>query len=318
MKGRALFVGAGFSAWAAELPVAAGLFDFAIDPFGPTEARRLDVVRTAWEPWIGGHPDEHSEQFVSWALAEGNAVRNAVLWYITRRLSEPYIWHEWHAGRVRRHVLMIDENRKYERPGVKRAQDFISTLFPHLAGIMTTNYDLLVEYALGSKVFHYGKPGEMLRGRGPYPVSQWRRPVTLRGWLPLAKLHGSISWDSELRYTDGRRGLTGNALIVAPTPEKTPPETLAGQWTLAGRILAVTSHLIVFGFGFNPYDVALLSHLKEHGSGIERVTVVDVSPNPERIERIWPNARIEAICPPPKQQTIRDWVRTGGFEGEVI
>ena len=37
----ALFLGAGFSKWAANLPVASELFDFAIHPFGVREERKL-------------------------------------------------------------------------------------------------------------------------------------------------------------------------------------------------------------------------------------------------------------------------------------
>lgn len=297
MNHHALLVGAGFSAWAAGLPVAAHLFDFAIEPFGFREVRRLGTVRASWEAWMGEHPDSHSEQFIAAALAGDAQVRHAILWHITRRLSEPYIWYEWHSGKHRRHVLMIDENRKYSRPGVRRAQSVLIPLYPHLGGIVTANCDLLVEYALGTRFFNYGEVGETLYGRGPYPLSQWRHPVTLRGRLPLAKLHGSISWDEGLRYTDGRRGLTGDALIVTPGPEKTPPAALVREWGLAGGILITTRHLIVFGFGFNPYDAALLSHLKEHGRSIERVTVVDLNPNLERARMVWPDAEIRTTRP---------------------
>ena len=152
-------------------------------------------------------------------------------------LIQPYIWQEWHAGRWRRHVLMIDENRKYQHPGVTRARELLLHLHSALSGIITPNYDLLVEYALGTRLFDYGRPSEVLSGRSAYPVSQWRNPVTLRGTIAVAKVHGSISWDKAGRHTDGRGGITGNALIVAPTPEKTPPPELAFEWELARDIL---------------------------------------------------------------------------------
>ena len=103
--------------------------------------------------------------------------------------------------------------------------------------LLTTNYDLLVEYALGTKEMNYGMRGEVLTGRGPYPVSQWANPVTLTGSVSVAKMHGSVSWDENARYTDGRRGLTGDALIIAPTPEKSMPDSLRDVWDLAARIL---------------------------------------------------------------------------------
>ena len=94
---------------------------------------------------------------------------------------------------------------------------------------MTTDYDLVVEYALGTRVFNYGLRYQRLTGRGPYPVSIWRRPVRLTGRLPIAKVHGSLSWDIYDLYTDGRRGLTGGALIVAPTADKKPPRELVAS-----------------------------------------------------------------------------------------
>lgn len=309
---RALFLGAGFSAWAAGLPVAANLFDFSITPFGPREDQKLNAVRTAWETWATANRRAHSEHFIAWALAQDPGVCDGVLWYVTRRLSDPYIWQEWHAGKTRRHVLMIDENRKLKRPGVMRAKDFLFALCP-LAGILTTNYDLLLEYALGTESFNYGIVGETLTGRGPYPVSQWRNPVTLRGLLPLAKLHGSISWDVGARYTDGRRGLTGKALIVAPTPEKIPPDALTREWQLGAQVLRETTHLISFGFGFNPYDEALLSYLSEHGTNIKYVTLVDICPNRERATTIWPKAEVNVVLPPREDQDVRAWTRDAGL-----
>jgi hypothetical protein len=210
-SGLAILLGAGFSKWAAGLPVAAELFDFQLEPFGPREDDKLRFVRQLKAAWDSQRPDSTAEQFIAHALAGPPRNRGAVLWYIVRRLSEPYIWSEWHAGRRRRHVLMIDENRKVERPGVTRARAFLLGLGPDVSGILTTNYDLLVEYAFGTKLFNYGRRGEVLSGRGAYPVSQWQNPVALTGPVSIAKMHGSISWDAHGRYTEGRRGLTGNA-----------------------------------------------------------------------------------------------------------
>jgi hypothetical protein len=230
-----------------------------------------------------------------------------------RRLSEPYIWQEWHAGRVRRHVLMIDENRKWDRPGVRAAADFITQCSSQLSGIVTLNYDLLVEYALGSQGFNYGNCGEILQGRGPYPVSQWRNPVALTGRLPVAKLHGSISWDANGKYTDGRRGLSGRALIVAPTPEKRVPTALQEQWSLSSTILGRASRIVVFGFAFNDYDKAVLAHLTEEGKQLVDVAIVDVCSREDAAMRVWPGARVRLLQPPPEGlDDLRDWLTGTG------
>lgn len=296
--GLAVFLGAGFSKWSAGLPVAAELFDSHLEPFGVQEEDKLRLVRQLKAAWDGEHPDGTAEQFIAHALAGPPRFRGAVLWYIVRRLSEPYIWTEWHAGKRRRHVLMIDENRKLERPGVTRARDFLIGLGPDVAGVLTTNYDLLTEYAFGTRLFNYGQRGEVLSGRGAYPLSQWRKPVALTGPISVAKMHGSISWDSHGRYTDGRRGLTGNALMVAPTPEKTRPAALGGVWELAGRILEQSSRLLVFGFAFNPYDEALLSHIAHHGHGLETVMLLDINPNLDGAKQVWPHAEVRVLPPP--------------------
>jgi hypothetical protein len=306
-----LLLGAGFSKWAADLPVASGLFDFAIEPFGIREAKRLELIANLHHDWQTDEPNGYAEQFIAHVLAEGNAAaRNALLWYLVRRLSEPYIWFERHAGRNRRHVLMIDENRRLDRPGVRKTQQFLQRLLMVSSGIITPNYDLLIEYALGTRNFNYGHRGERLIGRGSYPVSQWRKPVSLEGSIPVAKIHGSISWDTVGRYTEGRRGITGNALIVAPTPEKAPPPALKREWDLAATILRESSRLLVFGFAFNPYDEAILNHLCDNGKAIQQVLLVDIDPKSDRVAGVWPNAKTAVAPPPPDGMgTIDAWLQ---------
>jgi hypothetical protein len=323
----ALLLGAGFAKWAVDLPVAAQLFDYAIELWGPRDGRRMAAVRSRKERWDEAHPDGVAEQFIADALEFPEKDRRAVLWYIGRRLSEPFIWKEFHAQRSRRQVLMIDENRRFDVSGVVTARTFIQQFRgPRLSGIVTTNYDMLVEYALGTKGFNYAVPGEVLTGRGPYPVSQWRNPVRLRGEIPLAKIHGSISWDENGCYTDGRRAITGGALIVPPTPQKEPPEVLSHVWTLAGRILERADSLLVFGSAFNPYDEAVLKLLQRAGRKLKSVLLVDIDPKTHAARDLWPVAKVTSCLPPPsgdrciecwwdsaKRQsprpTLQDWIR---------
>ncbi len=205
---------------------------------------------------------------------------------------------------------MIDENRILERPGVIEARNFLTFLINFgLQGIITTNYDLLIEYALGTKNFNYGNRGETLTGRGPYPVSQWLNPVKLTGLIPLSKVHGSISWDSNNRYTDGRRGLTGNALIVAPNPNKNLPDELIPMRELAANILKKSKNIIIFGFGFNQYDSSLLELLHENGIAISKVMLIDVVPKTDIAQELWPKADIYTTLPPPEgSKNIRLWL----------
>jgi hypothetical protein len=306
-----LMVGAGFSSWAADLPLARDLFDFSMEPFGVREDKKLSSVRDLKASWDWAHPSEPAEAFIDFAMRQGRETSQLVIWYVVRRLSDPYIWKEWHSGKWRRHVLMFDEYRKDERPGVQEARAFlVGVLGSLLDGVITTNYDLLIEYALGTKGFNYGVPGEQLLGRGAYPVSTWLSPVALTGIVPLAKVHGSISWDATAHYTDGRRGMTGSALILAPVPNKTAPPELKGQWQLASSLLREASTVVVFGFAFNPYDAEFLDHLRTHGGSVRHVLLIDPKPNETAAREIWPAASIEALPPPPQSESdIRRWLR---------
>jgi hypothetical protein len=293
-----LFLGAGFSKWSVNLPVANELFDFDISIWGPREEHRLNHVKALKREWDIKHPNSIPEKFISDMLRLDEKEKQAVLWYIVRRLSEPFIWKEYHAQKMRRHVLMIDENRKLRIEGIRRTQNFLSEFNPSgLAGIITTNYDLVVEYALGTNGFNYGIPNQILTGRGPYPISQWKNPVKLSGDVPLAKIHGSISWDENGCYTDGRRGLTGNALIVPPTPEKRPPEALKRTWKLAKLILRKSRNLIIFGFAFNLYDMATINLLKDSGHDIKNILLIDINPKVDIAEELWPQAKISQCKP---------------------
>ena len=194
-------------------------------------------------------------------------------------------------------ALMFDERSVKSHPGIARAAEFFaSAAKANPAGLLTTNYDTVVECALGTDQFNYGIPGERLTGRGHNPVFPHQfahRPVT--GSLALSKLHGSLSWTENEKYTSGRPGRNGVALIVPPAPEKTPPSTLIHAWSLGARILNESQALVVFGFAFNPYDEALLALLRSAGSSLERVLLIDPHPNRVAASALWPNATVDTL-----------------------
>jgi hypothetical protein len=302
-----IFLGAGFSKWAANLPVARELFDFNIEPWGPKERKKFSVVKALKQKWDATHPNEYSEKFIAEALTYSKTERENVLWYIVRRFSEPFIWREFHAGQWRRHILMIDEQRAVDLPGVIKAQRFLDKCISlDTSGIITSNYDMLIEYSLGIKGFNYGIPDQLLYGRGAYPMVSFHYPVRLQGYTPVAKIHGSVNRDSLTFYSEGRRGLTGNALIVAPTPEKRPPKELGFDWMLADTILRRSTKLLVFGFAFNPYDEALLTLLKDAGKNLQSVLLVNPHSKVEQAKKLWSSADIIACSPPPEDNSVLD------------
>lgn len=295
--------------WAANLPLASELFDFKINLWGSRELKKLDKVKSLKERWDELNPFGITEQFIADALKYEEVKRKEVLWYIVRRLSKPFICNEHHAGRLRRHTLMIDEYRKFDVAGILKAQKLLARyLSLSTSGIITTNYDMIVEYALGTKYFNYGVVGQKLIGRGPYPTSEWRKPVVLKGNIPVAKIHGSVSWDYCNCYTNGRRGITGDALIVAPSPEKVPPESLKHVWDLARDILSKSSRMVVFGFAFNPYDEAVLSLIRQSGKNIASVLSINTAINTDYLIKVFPSAKIVQAFPPTAGlETIQGW-----------
>jgi len=307
-----LFLGAGFPKWAVNLPVVDKLFDFNIEIFNKTDDKRMRALRSIKLNWDKKHPKENNEQFIAYAVQLPEQQKQIVLWYISRRLAEPFIWNEFHSFRWRRHVLMIDENRRFQIEGLSKARDFLYRYSGFsISGIITTNYDMVIEYALGTTGFNYGIKDEILQGRGPYPVSTWRNPVKLTGKIELAKIHGSISWDEHGHYTNGRRGITGDALIVAPTLEKHVPQSIRYVWQLAREILEQSTKLLVFGFAFNPYDQSVLDLLRSSGKNIKSVLIVDIEPKMDIPSIIWPQAYISSCQPPPESNSvINDWMQS--------
>ena len=294
----ALLLGAGFSSWAAGLPVAKDLFDFNIDAFGRAERHQLKVVEELKHDWDQENPGSYAAEFVAHALTLPAKKRNQILWYIGRRLTDPFIWYS-ESVRTRRYPLSIDEAAMFRHPAATTASEFLDPFCQGwaLSGIVTPNYDLVPEYALGSRRFNYGRPREKLVGRGRHHLEG---RVVLQGPVRIAKVHGSVSWSPDgVRYAECRRGVTGGALIVAPAPEKEIPKVLAPVWELAESILVDANRLLVFGYSFNEYDKDMLQLLEQGGRNLESVLIVDIAPDLAKARELWPNASILACDPPP-------------------
>ena len=303
----AVLLGAGFSKWAANLPLAAELFDFDITPHNRRDKQRLVRISELKCEWDVRNPGGLSEQFIFDAIHSSQRARRLAVWYITRRLSEPFVGTMLGGTQA----LMIDDRRKLQHEGIRRARSFLLGL-SHLrhSGLITTNYDLLIEYALGSDGFNYGVLGQELAGRGKNPWFPWQGlPVRASGNTRLAKIHGSVSWDERHHYTDGRCGVRGDALIVPPSPAKEPPESLRSTWELAASILEAARYLLVFGFAFNPYDEAVSRLLRTAGSTLQKVLLVDLNPKSQQANQVCPNALVTACPPPPEgDANIAEWL----------
>ena len=208
---------------------------------------------------------------------------------------------------------MFDERSAKEHPGVMKALSFLSQVRAMgLTGILTCNYDTLIECAFGTSGFNYGLPNEKLRGRGHNPMfpSQFAHR-RLAGNIQVAKLHGSLSWTEKEKFTSGKPGRAGRALIVPPSPEKTTPPELRYIWDLGESILKQSKSLIVFGFAFNPYDNALLDFLRSSGCALRKVLLIDPHPNVQAATTLWPQATVSKIS---QSDKLHDALITWGKE----
>lgn len=305
-----LFLGSGFSRWAFDLPVVSELFDLDIRLRNKREeswVRRVDELKAAWDK---NNPGENNEKFIAYAYTLGKRDLEIVLWYIVRRLSDPFLVNDPWSPRLR--APMIDEKMIRENSYISAIRNFLQKFLPSASGIITTNYDLVVEYALGTRGFNYGIKDQPLRGRNVYSVASWNRTsVALRGSVALAKIHGSINRDETGYYSEGRRGLSGKALIVAPIEGKSPLK-LESEWNLARDILTKSTRIMVFGFAFNQYDKQVLNLLSESGKNIVSVLLVNCSSKLDLATRLWPNAKIVTALPPPQgDSTIESWLKSG-------
>jgi len=301
-----LFFGAGFSKWAINLPTAAELFDYNIKLWGIRERKKLEELKKIKTAWDRENPSGIPEKFIRLMIESSKKEKQLVTWYIARRLADPFIAESsimtTYDGRKcqQRRVMMFDDTRRFKIAGIIRAKIFINSLLgPSLQGIITTNYDLLVEYALGTKGFNYGKKMEMLHGQWAMPIRRLRNgPVFLKGELPLIKLHGSISKTEKGYCTDGRGGITGRALIIPPTQNKEIMDFVSTEWKNAEKILKKSSIIIFFGFAFNQYDLNILDLLKKTKSWIKKVILINRNPQVKQYaQNIWPSAEIILIHP---------------------
>jgi hypothetical protein len=295
-----LFIGAGFSKWAINLPTATELFDYQIQLWGVKEIKKFDQLKKLKESWDKNNPSGTAEEFIRFMIESSEENKKIVTWYIGRRLAEPFIVESsdlHYSGKAyrQRRVMMFDDPRKLKNPGVQKAKKFIdSCLGPSLEGIITTNYDLLIEYSLGTKGFNYGQKMQELYGNWAMPIRRLKEwPVTLKGDLPLIKLHGSLSLTEKGYCTDGRGGITGKLIIIPPTQNKKIMAIVSSEWNHAEKILEHSYCLIFFGFAFNQYDLEILNLLKRTEPWIKKVILINRTKQSIPLARqIWSAAEI--------------------------
>ena len=121
-------------------------------------------------------------------------------------------------------------------PAIKRAVDFHEPR-EYSVGLISFNYDLLIESYVNTLCENYRFPGEglkLLERIESHHEDPWAQPNV----LPLAKIHGTIE---------------GNRLTL-PTWNKTSDPNLSGVWTLASKLLSTANYIVVMGYSMPESD----------------------------------------------------------------
>ncbi|OIR05343.1 hypothetical protein GALL_123940 [mine drainage metagenome] len=214
--------------------------------------------------------------------------------YLSRRLSEPFLCNIYGQSIQ---TYMLNDKKINDLVGISKARKFITSFgINNIKGIITTNYDLIIEYALGTKRFNYGKKDAHIKGRGHNPLFPWQNtPVILNGRLVLSKLHGSISYDGVDYWSSGICGLNGKAIIIPPYPEKHNHNEFSKEWKCARQTLESIDKLVIFGFNFNDYDIAILELLKTNSKKIKKIIIYDIESKMEKASKIWDPNKITEL-----------------------
>jgi hypothetical protein len=125
-----------------------------------------------------------------------------------------------------------------------------------------------------------------------------KKPVYLKGSIPVVKLHGSISLTEKGYCADSRGCINGKAIIVPPAHDKKISDVLIHEWNYARKILKDSRMIIFFGFRFNDYDQELINLFKETESWMQKVILINTNSDIKTLaQKIWPTAEIVWIHP---------------------
>ena len=295
----ALLLGAGFSR-VAGVPLAGQLFDEEPVVDRITRQRLVNRVLAGWRQYSSGKqvwPEEY--------LASLEASR-----------SREWFEAQWYVGLLialkMGRVEMVGTRPTITRHNIDRTssvpvhEQFWSAVFQRTSeiGVITTNYDILPERGLRHEPrprvprpgFHYGQGPEALAGGG-YPSYAHIQKVSVRGSVPLLKLHGSLNWSVRegrvVRYHDCRPAIRGDAMIVAPVAGKMMHPELEPVWTAARQVLRQSPVWIIVGYSLPEYELALRDLLASNGEHQPTVHVLD--PNErvgDKYRRLLPNSSV--------------------------
>lgn len=287
----ACLIGAGYSV-AAGFPATNELLDMDMDVYSRISYSRIQKVRIDFEIWREKNPtktvEEYLRELYEYPIISSRPPFSYAVSAIAHSLGTP-------RDATRSHHSPRYTNRVTSPSGVQLHERFWKLIFSTFSdvGIVTTNYDLLIERALRHQTmkrrfgvgFHYGgiKNPQFLIGQSlPFTVHDQKRYVELTGKTPVCKLHGSLNWSKTkyglVLYQDLRPAFKsdGSAAIAPPMIGKKIDEWLNPIWREAESILRRSEIWIVCGYSLPKYDVMVQEMLTRAASGAaKRLFILD-------------------------------------------
>lgn len=290
----AVFLGAGFSmAWG--LPLASEVMNPIAQAAFPGRWQRelLNRVQSAWQTAQSKTPDISVDEF-SRHIQRANglyglSVRDFTT-FLALRLSKSH----WQVGRARETKWGTGDHVRKQRDIPKPYGELVRGLRnSELTGVITTNYDIVVEKLLGPMPsgrlggFRYGVDDETLIGRHAVSSQYTYGPVKVSGKVPLLKLHGSLNWELQedlklVKYIDTRpsRGQRYTPLVLPPGDSEAQ-RLLDSTWKNAEQALRDGIIWLICGYSLPEYDEDIKKLLKDSASDGQRIVIMD--PNYELI-----------------------------------
>jgi hypothetical protein len=280
----AVIAGAGYSR-AGGWPDTSAILDHGAWAMTAGKAARYQAVRDAYDAWKATAPNPSGDVFM--AEVVGGRVRG-VTWEMVVEVVQGTLASPGVNPRAAYSPRYGDSLMQPSRVP-SHAAFFTEVLAAgDLSGVVSLNYDLLVEKVLqpaplprsAMPGFHYGglPHPQVCTGRAssPFPRDRAREPLELVGAVPVWKPHGSLNWHRQWAdwdrtsaritiYPDLRAAFrgTGEAAIIPPVMvEDSVPPWLAGIWARAAALLGSVEEWWVAGYSLPDADVALREMLR--------------------------------------------------------
>jgi len=202
----------------------------------------------------------------------------------------------WHIGDARQTSAGVgDHVRRQRRIPVAyvRLLEVLKDVSP--SGIVTTNYDIVLEKLLGPTRqparlggFNYGIVDDKLAGTHSTDSQHFYHGPDITGFTPLLKVHGSLNWALDdgafVKWVDCRPSRRlGYHPIVIPPGRTGETDALHEIWQGAAGVLSEASTWIVCGYSVPEYDKDVRKLFAASTEHLRRVVILD--PEPTLIER---------------------------------